>query len=104
MTGFPYVWTWQWRTLDYPGVTARVPWFGDGVDRAGMRCRVVVRDQGGKDPDGRKRMAGSAVVEFADGSRFVTSRGGLRRADPGAADAPAASRPAPAGTRQRESG
>ncbi|MBB3098970.1 hypothetical protein FHR83_006676 [Actinoplanes campanulatus] len=69
MTDFPYVWTWRWRTWQLPSVTARVPWFGDGVDRAGMRCQVVTR--GGMN---------SALVRFADGSEFVTSRGGLRRA------------------------
>lgn len=71
---FPYVWTWRWRTWQLPGITAKVPWFGDGVDRAGMRCRVVAR--GGMN---------SALVRFADGSEFVTSRGGLRRTGSGAA-------------------
>jgi hypothetical protein len=68
---FPHVWTWRWRTWEFPGVTARVPWFGDGVDRTGMRCRVVAR--GGMN---------SALVEFADGYRVITSRGGIRRAQP----------------------
>lgn len=66
---FPFVWSWRHRTLDYPGVHMRVPWFGDGVDRVGQRCRVVARGS-----------MNSALVEFADGSRVVTSRGGLRRA------------------------
>jgi hypothetical protein len=61
----PYIWTWRQR--DWFGV--RVPWFGDGVDRAGQRCRVICR--GGMN---------SAVVEFEDGYRVVTSRGGLRKA------------------------
>nr|WP_221374356.1 hypothetical protein [Actinoplanes polyasparticus] len=69
MTEFPYVWTWRTRTWALPGVTVRVPWFGDGVDRAGVRCRVVVRSRAGN----------SALVEFADGFLVVTSRGGLRR-------------------------
>lgn len=69
MSDFPFVWSWRWRTLDYPGVHVKVPWFGDGVDRVGQACRVVVR--GGMN---------SALVEFADGWRVVTSRGGLRRA------------------------
>jgi hypothetical protein len=69
MSEYTHVWTWSWRTLTYPGITARVPWFGDGVDRTGMRCRVVVR--GGMN---------SALIEFEDGARVVTSRGGIRRA------------------------
>lgn len=64
---FPYAWAWRWRTLNYPGVQARVPWFGDGVDRVGQSCRVLV--SGGS----------SALIEFADGWRVVTSRRGLRR-------------------------
>jgi len=66
---FPYVWLWRWRTWQLPGATFKGPWFGDGVDRAGQRCRVLAR--GGMN---------SALVEFADGYRVVTSRGGLRRA------------------------
>lgn len=92
MTDYPHVWTWSWRTPTYPGVTARVPWFADGVDRAGQRCRVVVRGS-----------MNTALIEFADGWRVVTSRGGIRRAAD-AGDAPAASRPAHAGTRRRASG
>ena len=69
MTAYPYVWSWSTRTWEFPGVTVKVSWFGDGVDRAGRRCRVVTR--GGMN---------SALVQFEDGSQFVTSRGGLRRA------------------------
>lgn len=69
MNDFPLVWSWRWRTLTYPGVSARVPWFGDGVDRTGQRCRVLVRGS-----------MNSALVEFADGWQVVTSRGGLRKA------------------------
>lgn len=69
MREFPYVWTWRNRTWRLPGATFRAPWLGDGVDRAGQRCRVVAR--GGMN---------SALVEFADGYRVVTSRGGLRKA------------------------
>lgn len=69
MTDFPYVWSWRWRTWDLPGATVRVPWFGDGVDRAGQACRVVVRGS-----------MNTALVEFADGWQVVTSRGGLRKA------------------------
>lgn len=67
MPDWPYVWTWRWRNVGPP--TRKVLWFGDGVDRAGMRCRVVVRGT-----------LNSALIRFADGSEFVTSRGGIRRA------------------------
>lgn len=87
MPDYPYVWTWRTRTWQFPGVDVRVPWFGDGVDRAGMRCRVVARGS-----------MNSALVEFADGWQVVTSRGGIRRVVPRAGGAPAASRPARAGT------
>jgi hypothetical protein len=70
MPDFPYVWTWRWRTVGMPGERPeQVPWFGDGVDRAGMRCQVVAR--GGMN---------SALIAFEDGAEFVTSRGGIRRA------------------------
>ena len=69
MSDFPYVWCWRWRTWQLPDVTFKAPWFGDGVDRKGMRCRVVVRSKAGN----------SALIVFEDGSEFVTSRGGLRR-------------------------
>lgn len=52
---WPYVWAWAKRPMDR--------------DRKGMRCRVLVR--GGKN---------SALVEFEDGVRHVTSRNGLRKA------------------------
>jgi hypothetical protein len=65
---FRYVWSWRRRAV---GLTpARAPWFGDGVDRAGQRCRVLVRGS-----------RNSALLEFEDGYRVITSRGGLRRAD-----------------------
>jgi hypothetical protein len=67
--GFPYVWLWRWRTWHLPDITFKAPWFGDGVDRTGRRCRVVAR--GGMN---------SALVEFDDGYQVVTSRGGLRKA------------------------
>jgi hypothetical protein len=66
-TGYPYVWVWRWRTVGPPA--RKVPWFADGVDRAGRACRVVVRSI---------RM-NSALIEFEDGYRVVTSRGGMRR-------------------------
>lgn len=69
MADFPYVWMWRWRTWTFPGVTARVPRFGDGIDRKGWPCRVIARSTAGN----------SALVEFEDGTRFVTSRGGIRR-------------------------
>jgi hypothetical protein len=68
MPDFPYVWSWRWRTWHLPGMTVKVPWFGDSVERAGQRCRVIVR--GGMN---------SALIEFDDGYRVVTSRGGLRK-------------------------
>lgn len=51
--GLPYIWSWRVKP---PG------------DRKGQRCRVVAR--------GRMN---SALVEFEDGYRVVTSRNGLRR-------------------------
>ncbi|NMO50904.1 hypothetical protein HH310_06820 [Actinoplanes sp. TBRC 11911] len=66
---FPYRWVWRWRTVGPP--SRKVPWFGDGVDRHSRFCRVLVR--GGMN---------SALVEFDDGYRVVTSRAGLRRRDP----------------------
>ena len=69
MSEYPHVWTWRWRTWQLPGITAKVPWFGDGIDRKGWPCRVVTRSTAGN----------SALVEFPDGARFVTSRGGIRR-------------------------
>lgn len=52
---WPYVWAWSKRPVDR--------------DRRGMRCRVLAR--------GRMN---SALVEYEDGTRHVTSRNGLRRA------------------------
>jgi hypothetical protein len=66
MTDYPYVWTWRERTVGPP--RPKVPWFGDGVDRTGRRCRVVVRGT-----------MNSALIEFEDGYRVIASRGGLRR-------------------------
>jgi hypothetical protein len=74
-TAWPYVWSWTWRTVGPPRV--RVPWFADGVDRAGQRCRVLARGT-----------RNSALLEFEDGFRVVTSRGGLRRAVPRAGVTP----------------
>jgi hypothetical protein len=51
---FPYVWAWRVRPV--------------GEDRKGQRCRVLVRGA-----------MNSALVEFEDGVRYVTSRNGLRR-------------------------
>jgi hypothetical protein len=65
---FPYRWAWRWRTIGPP--SRKVPWFADGVDRQGQFCRVLVR--GGMN---------SALIEFDDGYRVVTSRAGLRRRD-----------------------
>jgi hypothetical protein len=55
---FPYVWHWRqssWRAFDR--------------ERKGERCRVVCRGT-----------MNSALVEFEDGWRTVTSRSGLRKA------------------------
>lgn len=59
---YEYVWAWC-----QPAAWARRAGFFDR-DRKGERCRVVAR--------GRMN---SALVEFEDGARFVTSRNGLRR-------------------------
>jgi hypothetical protein len=60
---YPYRWAWgsqpRW---DRPGARA--------LDRKGERCRVVARGS-----------MNSALLEFEDGFRVVTSRNGLRRAD-----------------------
>lgn len=56
MTAYPYLWRWRRRPVDR--------------DRSGERCRVLLL----------ARRMGSALVEFEDGARFVTSRRGLRRA------------------------
>jgi len=66
--GFPYVWTWRLRVWEFPGVRVKTSWFGDGIDRAGHPCRVLVRGS-----------RNSALLEFDDGYRVVTSRAGLRR-------------------------
>ena len=58
---FPY----QWRWNKWP--TASGSWAPG--NRAGQRCRVVVR--------GRRMNA--ALVEFEDGALFVLSRNGLAR-------------------------
>ena len=60
---FPYRWVWRWRTWELPGVRSRAPWFGDGTDRSGEACRVLVRGT-----------RNSALLEFEDGYRVITSR------------------------------
>jgi hypothetical protein len=57
MSGFPYVWFWRARPQP---------------SRKGERCRVLVRGT-----------MNSALVEFEDGYRVVTSRNGLRRGPDG---------------------
>ena len=59
MSDYPYIWAWAKRPTK--------SWTEPG-DRKGMRCRVLVR--GGKN---------SALIEWEDGHRAVTSRNGLRR-------------------------
>ena len=60
MNHFPYTWAWNSRPYG-PGWTPG--------NRRGQRCRVLAR--------GRMN---SALVEFEDGYRVITSRNGLRRA------------------------
>ncbi len=65
MTVFPYRWAWRQKPLADRGTPSRV----FDRDRKGERCRVVARGE-----------MNSAVIEFEDGYRVVTSRNGLRRA------------------------
>ncbi|MFI5908055.1 hypothetical protein [Dactylosporangium sp. NPDC051541] len=70
-SGFDYVWTWRSRSFGAAyGISpaVRAPWFGDGVDRVGRRCRVLAFGA-----------RNNALVEFEDGYRVVTCRRGLRR-------------------------
>lgn len=71
---FPYIWFWRQK----PRWTARR--LADGTlalspprmfdrERKGERCRVVARGS-----------MNSALLEFSDGYRTVTSRNGLRKA------------------------
>jgi hypothetical protein len=62
---FPYVWHWHQK----PGWDRSSPPRLFDRDRKGERFRVICR--------GTKN---SALVEFEDGYRTVTSRNGLRRA------------------------
>lgn len=71
---YPYVWFWrqktEWRIKVEDGVIVELsaPRVFDR-DRKGERCRVLVRSLS----------MHSALIEFEDGYRVVTSRGGLRR-------------------------
>lgn len=56
--GFPYLWAWGPSAM-------RI------LDRKGQRCRVLARGK-----------MNSAMIEFEDGFRVITSRNGLRRANP----------------------
>jgi len=64
MCGFPYVWFWRQKPGYDRGTMPRV----FDRDRKGERCRVVARGA-----------MNSALVEFEDGYRVVTSRNGLRK-------------------------
>lgn len=64
MTAFPYIWAWNPKLAWDRGTPPRT------LDRKGQRCRVLAR--------GRMN---SALLEFEDGHRVVTSRSGIRRAD-----------------------
>lgn len=82
---FPYVWYWRqqtsWRVQVRDGrIVALSPPRVFDRERKGARCRVLVRGA-----------MNSALIEFADGWRVVTSRGGLRRAR-ACADRPARGR------------
>ena len=54
---YPYIWSWRAKPADR--------------DRKGERCRVICRGT-----------MNSALVEFEDGRKFVTSRNGLRKQKP----------------------
>jgi hypothetical protein len=60
---YPYVWFWHRK----PGWDRGTP--PRELDRKGQRCRVIARGA-----------MNSALLEFEDGFRTVTSRSGLRRA------------------------
>lgn len=74
MIAFPYTWAWcqreHWTAERVDGVLVRLspPRVFDRC-RKGERCRVLVRG-----------LMNSALLEFEDGYRVVTSRNGLRRA------------------------
>ena len=57
---YPYVWAWKGHDTEQQRCCLR---------RQGQRCRVLVRGA-----------MNSALIEFEDGFRTVTSRNGLRRA------------------------
>jgi hypothetical protein len=65
VTEYGYIWFWRQKLGYDRGSMPRV----FDRDRKGERCRVVAR--------GRMN---SALIEFEDGYRVVTSRNGLRRA------------------------
>jgi hypothetical protein len=62
---FPYLWHWRQKPRWNRGTPPRM----FDRDRKGERCRVVARGA-----------MNSALVEFEDGYRTVTSRSGLRKA------------------------
>lgn len=69
---FPYVWFWRQKLTWGPsrkGGRGTPPRVFDR-ERKGERCRVLARGT-----------MNSGLIEFVDGYRVVTSRGGLRRAD-----------------------
>lgn len=65
MSCFPYVWFWRQKPAWDRGTPPRV----FDRERKGERCRVLARGT-----------MNSALIEFVDGYRVVTSRSGLRRA------------------------
>ncbi len=81
MTGqdaYPYVWAWKGHGTQRQRCCLR---------RQGQRCRVIARSRRGEPwtDDGGRELKGrdmnSALIEFEDGYRTVTSRNGLRRAE-----------------------
>ena len=64
MSGYPYCWTWRPK----PGWDRGTPPRVFDRDRKGELCRVVSRGT-----------MNSALLEFKDGYRVVTSRNGIRR-------------------------
>jgi hypothetical protein len=62
---WPYIWFWRQKLGWDRGTPPRV----FDRDRKGERCRVLARGA-----------MNSALVEFPDGYRVITSRSGIRRA------------------------
>lgn len=91
---FPYVWYFRvYPVSEWPTPENPTP-----ANRKGQRCRIVkhnnksVLSLGARLPNGTwYRGMGMALVEFEDGSQFVTSRRGLRKRKEGDAQCVSAS-------------